>query len=148
MRYRSIKLRSAQLLVSCATMAAGTPAWATEVDGPLPVRKAGHWKITTIAETLGMTSIDACIGRADSIAATTSPGSCSAPDVKHAGDQVIVTVTCTSAEGRETTSTLFTGDFTTWYRGIVKMTFDPPVQGRANLGVTLDAEYVGPDCQP
>lgn len=110
---------------------------------PLPVRKPGLWKITSISATHGMLSVEVCIGPNDSIAATTSPGQCAAPEVQVAGDQTIVNVVCTSPEGREKTSTLFTGDFTTWYRGIVKMSFDPPVQGVANLGVTLDAKYDG-----
>lgn len=121
--------------------AASAPASAKD---SLPLRKPGHWKITTIAASLGMTSIDACIGPEDSIAATTSPGNCTPPAVQHAGDQVIVNVVCTSPEGRETTSTLFTGDFTTWYRGIVKISADPPSAAHPNLGVTLDAKYIGP----
>ena len=68
------------------------------------------------------------------------------PEVKHAGDQVIVNVTCKTKLGEERTSTLYTGDFTTWYRGVMKMTFDPPTGGLANMGVTLDAKYVGPEC--
>lgn len=109
----------------------------------LPVRKPGLWKITSISASLGTASIEACIGPADSIAATTSPGTCAEPAVKRAGDQTIVTVVCTDAAQRETTSTLFTGDFATWYRGIVKMTSEPPAPG-GNIGVTLDAKYAGP----
>lgn len=112
-------------------------------NADLPLRKPGQWSITTIAETIGMTRIDACIGPGDSIAATTSPGTCTPPTIENAGDQVIVNVVCTSPAGRETTSTLFTGDFTTWYRAIVKISADPPSGGRPNLGVTLDAKYVG-----
>jgi len=111
--------------------------------GDLPVRKAGLWKITSISEAMGMVSFDACIGPGDSIAAVTSKGDCSSPEVEHAGDQVIVNVTCTTAKGREKTSTLFTGDFTTWYRGIVKISTDPPAPGHAYVGVTLDAKYAG-----
>lgn len=111
--------------------------------GELPVRKAGLWKITSISDAMGMVSFDACIGPDDSIAAVTSQGDCAAPEVEHAGDQVIVNVTCTTRNGREKTSTLFTGDFTTWYRGIVKISSDPPAPGRAFIGVTVDAKYVG-----
>lgn len=115
--------------------------------GDLPVRKPGQWKITSISATHGMISIMACIGAKDSIAAVSSEGKCAPPDVLHAGDQVIVNVTCSTPHGREKTSTLFTGDFTNWYRGIVKMSSDPPARGRANLGVTLDATYIGPSCR-
>lgn len=132
--------RLTSVLVSIAVAATALAA----AEGAVPVRKPGLWKITTITAATGMTSIDACIGPADSIAATTSPGTCASPNVEHASDQTIVTVVCSSAGGRETTSTLFTGDFTSWYRGIAKITSDPPVAGRGNLGVTLDARYQGP----
>lgn len=136
-------LAAAMPVIAAALVAAG-PALATNPD--LPVRKPGLWKISSITAATGMTTFEACITPQDSIAATPGDGKgCAAPAVKRAGDQTIVTVVCTSAEGRETTSTLFTGDFSTWYRGIAKITFDPPTRGRANLGVTLDAKYVG-DC--
>lgn len=129
-----------------AALAAAGPALAASPD--LPVRKPGLWKISSITAATGMTTFEACITPDDSIAATPGDGSgCAPPVVKRAGDQTIVTVVCSSAQGRETTSTLFTGDFTTWYRGIAKITFDPPTHGRANLGVTLDAKYVGA-CKP
>lgn len=131
-------------LVACGSLALVEVACAADVD--LPVRKPGLWRIASISAAHGMTAIDACIGAGDSIAATTSPGTCGPPSIERAGDQVIVTVDCKSGEGRERTSTLFTGDFTTWYRGIVKMSFDPPSRG-SNLGITIDAKYVGP-CAP
>lgn len=131
-----LALVAAQVIVASAGSAAAP-------GDELPVRKPGLWKITSITASLGTAKIDACIGPGDSLAATTSPGKCDAPLVKRAGDQTIVTVVCTSAQSRETTSTLFTGDFTTWYRGIAKITSDPPAPG-GNLGVTLDAKYAGP----
>ncbi len=45
---------------------------------------------------------------------------------------------CKTDQGEERISTLLTGDFTTWYRAIVKMTFDPPGMGPPNLGVTIE----------
>lgn len=117
------------------------------VAADLPIRKPGHWRITSISAAYGMTTIDACIGPNDSLAATTTPGTCSPPTIEHAADQVIVTVDCKTAEGRERTSTLFTGDFTSWYRGIVKMSFDPPSRGRTNMGITIDAKFVDEACR-
>lgn len=134
----------ALVMATAAVLATGSSAMAAASD--VPVRKPGHWKISTIAAALGMTTIDACITPSDSIAATTSVGKCGPPEVQRAGDQTIVTVVCATSQGRETTSTLFTGDFTTWYRGIVKITSDPPAAGQPNLGVTIDAKYVGPEC--
>jgi hypothetical protein len=54
---------------------------------------------------------------------------------------------CTTAEGKETISGAFTGDFNTRYRAQVKMTFDPPPKGMLPyMGVTIDGKYLGPDC--
>jgi hypothetical protein len=129
--------------------AAVVAALAAEVHAAsesLPVRKPGHWRITTITPAFGTTTIEACITDKDSIAAPADGRECAPPEVKHADDQVIVNVVCKTKLGEERTSTLYTGDFTTWYRGIVKMTFDPPAGGIANMGVTLDAKYIGPEC--
>ncbi len=90
-----------------------------------------------------MTAIDACIHPEDSIAIPSEGSTCSEPDVQRVEDQVIVNVTCKSRLGEERISTLFTGDFETWYRGITKMTFDPPTHGQAGMAVTVDAKSVG-----
>ncbi len=84
------------------------------------MRKPGHWQITTIAPAFGSNTIEACLTEADSIAAPADGRTCAPPEVKHAGDQVIVNVVCKTKLGEERTSTLYTGDFTTWYRGIMK----------------------------
>jgi hypothetical protein len=136
-------MKTALILIAAVTALTADGNAATET---LPVRKAGHWQITTIAPSIGSTTIEACITERDSIAAPADGRDCAPPDVKHAGDQVIVNVTCKTKLGEERTSTLYTGDFSTWYRGIMKMTFDPPTGGLANMGVTLDAKYVGPEC--
>jgi hypothetical protein len=114
----------------------------------LPERKPGHWRITSVSAVLGMTAIDACISPEDSIAIPSVGSSCSVPDVRRFDDQVIVDVTCRSKLGEERISTLFTGDFQTWYRGITKMTFNPPTHGQAGMAVTVDATYVGQQCPP
>lgn len=123
---------------------AGAPALADE----LPERKPGHWRITSISAELGMMEIDACIRSGDSIAVPSDVSVCAVPDVQRVEDQVIVNVTCKSKLGEERISTLFTGDFQTWYRGITKMTFDPPTQGQTGMAVTVDAKYVGQQCPP
>ncbi len=133
----------------CAlVLAAVTAAFTGEVHAAAessPVGKPGHWQITTIAPAFGTSTIEACITESDSIAAPADGRDCTVPEVKHAGDQVIVNVVCKTKLGEERTSTLYTGDFTTWYRGIMKMTFDPPTAGLANKGVTLDAKYGAPN---
>lgn len=113
----------------------------------MPKRKPGHWRITTIAANLGKTTIDTCIGPDDSIAMPANSGDCGEPEVVKAGEETIVTIVCKRPHGKQTMSTVFGGDFDKRYRAVMKMTFDPP-DGLQNAGVTLDGEYIGPDCPP
>ena len=113
----------------------------------MPRRKPGHWRITTVAASLGKTTIDTCVGPDDNIAVPEDSGDCGEPDVTAAGSEVIVTVVCQKSHGKQTMSTAFNGDFSKRYHGIMRMTFDPP-EGYPSLGVTLDGEYIGPDCPP
>jgi hypothetical protein len=145
------RLRGWQRLPACLGVAGGLIASVAIACGSanahdLPERKPGHWRITSISAELGMTAIDACILPGDSIAVPSEGSTCSEPDVQRVEDQVIVNVTCKSKLGEERISTLFTGDFETWYRGITKMTFDPPTYGQAGMAVTVDAKFVSETC--
>lgn len=113
----------------------------------IPKRKPGHWRITTVAANLGKTTIDTCIGPDDSIAMPADNGDCGEPKVEKAGTETIVTIVCKRPYAKQTMSTVFGGDFNKRYRAIMKMTFDPP-DGFQTMGVTLDGEYIGPDCPP
>lgn len=132
--------------VSAALAVAAIPSLAAAANADLPKRKPGHWQLTSISAEMGMTTIEACIDPQDSIAAPQSGRTCTEPSVERGEDQVIVNLTCTSSLGEERISTLFTGDFETWYRGITKITYSPPSHGEANIAVTVDAKYVGPQC--
>lgn len=113
----------------------------------LPKRKPGHWQITTVSAGIGMTTVDACIGENDSLATPGESGDCSEPKVTQAGSEVIVDVVCTKPHGKQIMSTAFGGDFNARYRGVMKMSFDPP-EGWKNMGVTIDGKYIGPECPP
>jgi len=113
---------------------------------PLPVRKAGHWQLTTVAETVGMKTFDTCITAADPVVTGVGDKNCHVSDVRVLGDERYVDVVCRTDEGKETTSTVLTGDFQTWYRAMSKITFDPPQNGVSHMGVTIDGKYVGADC--
>lgn len=137
--------------VLCAAIAvpaiAGITALPANAAGDIPVRKPGHWEITTVAAAIGMRTIQACIAPGDDIVSGIGEPGCSAPDVERTGDQVVVSMVCKTKGGTERISTLLTGDFTTWYRATSKMTLDPAPPGSA-MGATIDAKYIGPDCPP
>lgn len=146
-RDASQRLHRARKLSACLGMwTFATAVGPATADDALPQRVSGHWRLTSVSPASGMTTIEACIGPADSIATPAAGRSCAPPQVQRVSDQVIVNLTCMSALGEERISTLFTGDFRTWYRGITKMTFDPPLDGVAHLGVTVDAKFVGSAC--
>ena len=125
----------------CVSVAATADA-----SSPLPVRKAGHWQLTTVAATFGMKTLDACISASDPIVTGIGDKNCTASDVRNMGDERYVDVICRTNLGRETTSTVLTGDYKTWYRAMSKITFDPPQNGVAHLGVTVDGKYMGSKC--
>ncbi|HML28160.1 MAG TPA: DUF3617 family protein [Hyphomicrobium sp.] len=112
----------------------------------LPVRKAGYWQLTTVAETVGMKTFNACITAADPVITGAGNENCKTSQVKVLGDERYVDVVCATRAGKETTSTVLTGNFTTWYRAMSKITFDPPQGGIAHMGVTIDGKYLGPEC--
>lgn len=78
---------------------------------------------------------------------TPEGGDCTKPKTTPLNEGVIVDVTCTDKDGKQTISTTFTGDFTTRYHAILKTTFDPPLGAISHMGVNIDGKYLGPDCK-
>ena len=111
----------------------------------IPKRKPGYWEITTVAPVTGMTKIKVCVGPDDDLV-TPEGGDCTKPKATLLNDGVIVDVTCTSKDGKQTISTAFTGDFVTRYHAILKTSFDPPIGALNNMGVIIDGKYLGPEC--
>ncbi|MBY0558771.1 DUF3617 family protein [Hyphomicrobium sp.] len=123
---------------------ATAPACADE----LPVRRPGLWRLTTVAESIGMKTFETCITPADSIITGVGQKNCSISKVLRLGGELYVDLECKADAGSQKTSTVLTGDFATWYRAMSKMTFDPPQQGISHMGVTVDGKYLGPKCTP
>lgn len=119
---------------------AATDACAEE----LPVRKAGRWQLTSVSESIGMKTFETCITAADSVVGGKQ---CNVASIKRLADETYVDVVCTSDGGTEKISTVYTGDFTTWYRAMSKITFDPPQDGVPHMGVTVDGKYLGSECR-
>ncbi len=126
---------------TCALLLITTTAPADE----LPVRKAGQWRLTTVADAVGMKTFDTCITNADPVISGVGDKDCKTSPVKTLGDERYVDVVCKTSEGSEKISTVLTGDFTTWYRAMSKITFNPPQNGIAHMGATIDGKYVS-DC--
>lgn len=125
-----------------AIVALPSAAFALDV----PTRKPGYWELTTVAPMIGKKTSQVCITADDKIATPENSGDCSEPKVTAAGSDTIVDVVCTGKGGKQTISTVFSGDFEKRYRAIIKMTFDPPLGGTGKMGVTIDGTFLSPDC--
>ncbi len=115
-------------------------------DEQLPVRKAGRWQLTTVADSVGMKTFETCIPPADPLVTGIGDKKCSVSRTKRIGDELYVDVVCRTDIGTQTTSTVFTGDFTTWYHAMSKITLEPPQGGYDHMGVTIDGKYLGTQC--
>lgn len=131
-------------LMASIVLLVGMPLPGTADD--VPVRKPGQWELKTISGATGTIVSRVCITPADNIILPSNRGECKITKVLRAAEQTIVNVVCRDHDGEERISSLLTGDFTSWYRSIVKMTFDPPGSGPPNLGVTIEGKYLGQDC--
>lgn len=133
-------------LAAAIVVALGLTGGASWAGSTVPIRKSGQWELKTISGATGTIVTRVCITPADNIIVPSNRGTCSLPKVEQAGDQTIVNTICKTDQGEERISTLLTGDFTTWYRAIVKLTFDPPGNGPPNLGVTIEGRYLSEGC--
>jgi len=141
-----MRLSIAQIGLAGAALAlaSGVAISAPGID-ELPVRKAGEWQLTSISPTAGKQTFNTCITPNDSIV-TGNDQNCDKPTVKRVGKEVFVNVVCKAGNSKEKISTLFTGDFQDWYRGITKITFDPPQEGVPHMGVIVDGKFVSTEC--
>jgi len=86
------------------------------------------------------------VGPKDSIIGDEEDADCAKPEIAHAGEQIVVTVICAADGRRVTSSLLFTGDFTTWYRAQGKITSAGENRMDLHSGFTIDAKYLRSDC--
>lgn len=139
MTYRVVGLISACAAVFNTVYA---QAYAAEV----PIRKPGEWQLTTVSETVGMTTVETCIAASDDVITGENAKNCGPVDVKRIANETFVNVTCGVGDSSQKISTLLTGDFSSWYRAVTKITFEPPQDGVSHLGVIVDGKYLGPAC--
>jgi hypothetical protein len=112
----------------------------------LPVRKPGQWRLSTVSDTTGLKTFETCLTEKDSI--VSDDKECSKPDVKRINDEIFVNTACKSGSESRKISTLLTGDYSTWYRAVTKISFDPPQGAIAHIGVIVDGKYLGSTCSP
>lgn len=113
----------------------------------VPIRKPGQWQLTSVSDLIGMTTVKTCIAATDNLVLGDNAKNCSPIDVKTIGNETFINVTCSAGDSREKISTLLTGDLSTWYRAVTKITFDPPQAGVSHLGAIVDGKYLSESCE-
>lgn len=121
----------------------------------MPKRKSGLWEITTSSAAMQGKSMSAqtCVdGATDDISRASRQSAaeqkCSKIDIRREGAQRVVTETvCKLDKSTATTRGVFTGDFSSSYKAEISTRYDPPLMGRGEDKITMQARWVGP-CKP
>lgn len=145
MEKRVMTYRASGAAALCAAVLSTIYGPANAAD--VPTRTPGQWQLTTVSDSMGMRTVKTCIAATDHVVLGDNAKNCGPVDVKTVANETFVNVTCTAGNGRQKISTLLTGDFSTWYRAVTKITFDPPQDGVSHLGVIVDGKYLGKDCE-
>lgn len=132
------------LLVAIAPVSAEPPK-------DMPKRKPGLWEIkmsTAGGEVLSQHCIDE---KTDDLMQQRAQGmgnpECSKNSVRRDGSKVIAESECKLSGTTVATKAVFSGDFTSNYRGNIDVAYTPPLMGREKSHSTINAKWLGA-CQP
>ncbi|VTU13161.1 hypothetical protein SRS16CHR_00400 [Variovorax sp. SRS16] len=124
-----------------------------------PARKPGLWEMSmnlgATASKLPVQVTQQCLDAASDKAMREmgegmSKDRCSKQDMRNEGGKIIVDTVC-KMEGPSntvaTTHSVMSGDFNSTYHVESKSSYSPPMMGRAEGSIVIDAKWVGP-CKP
>jgi hypothetical protein len=115
-----------------------------------PKRKPGLWEMRTSGGPIGPQTLQQCIDAAtdDMLRSRSSQGrNCSKPTVERDGNVYRVSSTCNDTGMRSTMDGVYSMVGNTEYRGDMKMTFDPPLSGVAEMNMKMEGRWLG-SCKP
>ena len=143
---RRAELGAGIALVLAASLLPSAPASGDD----FPKRKPGLWEMRTSGGPVGPQTLQQCIDAAtdDILRRQSSEGqNCSKPVVERDGNRYRVSSTCTGSGTRTTTDGVYTMVNDSEYRGDMKMTFDPPLSGAAEMNMKMAGKWLGA-CKP
>jgi hypothetical protein len=138
-------------LVLTAGVAVSVATSAQALD--MPKRKSGLWELkTTTSNSSTPRTMQMCVDeQTDDILQNFGAGmgkkTCSKNDLRKEGNQYIGESVCSFGGSTATSRSVFTGDFTTDYRGETKSTYNPPMMGMSEASTLIEAKWTGP-CKP
>jgi hypothetical protein len=113
-----------------------------------PRRKSGLWEVK--GET--MPPMSTCVDQASDDALRSAAGNmqqsnCKQTSMKREGNRIVSESVCKMGNTTATTRTVASGDFETAYTVESTSKYEPPLAGRSEGRVKMDARWVGP-CKP
>ncbi len=117
----------------------------------LPKRKSGLWELKMAGAAMGgqAMAMSVCIDQANDNALQSTgermaKDRCSKMDIRREGGRIVTESVCKLDQTTATTRGVFTGDFTTVYKAEISNRYDPPMMGRTEDRMTIDARWTGP----
>lgn len=133
-------------IVTATLITAGSAAAADT-----PKRKSGLWEITNSmsGQYQMKTTMQQCVDQntdklMEQNGRKEAEKNCSRNDTKQEGGKVIVDSVCQFEGTTATTHAEFSGDFGSNYRGDIKTTYNPPMQGMKEMQMSIAAKWLGP----
>lgn len=131
-------------------LALGTTIAFTVAADDLPRRDSGLWEMkTALAEMGGMgMNFQTCVDDSvDDLMPEDPDADCDEQSYRRDGNRIVFEAICRADGSTAKIKGEFTGDFTRNYRGEIRTTYTPPLQGMASSTMTMEARWVGP-CKP
>ena len=120
---------------------------AAAASADAPQRKSGLWEMKMSGGHVpgGMTMQQCVDQKSDDISKMQEAKSnCTKNVVRREGEKVIAESVCKMQGTTATTRSVFTGKFDSAYKGEIKTTYDPPMQGMRESSSMIEAKWVGP----
>lgn len=127
-------------------------AWA-DTPKDMPKRKSGLWELSMKMDTgPAPLRMQQCVDeKSDDLmqqqSEKQSKANCSKNTFSKTGNRISIESVCKLGETTATTQAVFTGDFTSAYRGEIRSTYSPPLHGMKESKQTIEAKWLGA-CKP
>jgi len=131
-------------------LALGTTVAFTAIAQDMPRRDPGLWEMkTALAEMGGMgMSFQTCVDDSvDDLMPEDPDAQCDDQSYRRDGNRIVFEATCRADGSIAKIRGEFTGDFARNYRGEIRTTYTPPLQGMASSTMTMEARWAGA-CKP
>ncbi len=119
----------------------------------MPKRKSGLWEIKTTMkgqQPVSRPAVQHCIDEnSDDLMRQSAKGDtqCTQKDLRRDGNRLVIHSVCKFGQTTATSEMVFAGKFDSNYRADIHTTYEPPMMGRKEANMLIEAKWTGP-CMP